>query len=103
MEILLIITNAIFGGGFLVTLVNLRSTKKKASSEAKAKELDNVQEAIAIWRETAEGMKDKIDKLECQVRQLARVNGQLINLFDKITPDNLEAVKAEVKKLHDEN
>jgi predicted nucleic acid-binding Zn-ribbon protein len=116
-----LILNAILGGGFIASLVNLRSTKKKAASEAKSKELDNVQEAIGIWREMAEGLKKELEETRAEnadfsskmqkeietlrkaVCRLTTVNNKMVKLLDKITPANLEEMVTQIKMIHDEN
>lgn len=117
MEIISLIANVLFGGGLIVTLLTLRSTKKKAGAEAKSKELDNVQEAITIWREMAESLKlelqssrenyaemtKQVERLKCAVTRLTTVNNKMVKLLDKITPDNLDSMVKEIKKIHDEN
>lgn len=94
----------------LGTIVTIRSTKKKG-------ELDNVQEAITIWRETAEKFaeqlkieraeKDEIVKqieaLRCEVTKLRGLTSRVLKLLDRITPENVEVMKSEIKnELHNE-
>ncbi len=120
MNILSFVLNAILGTGF-IALVTLRSTKKKAASEAKAKELDNVQEAIGIWRQMAEDLKNELDtsranyeknasdmkreleSLRRAVTRLTSVNNKMVKLLDKITPENLDDMVKQIKKIHDES
>ncbi|WP_461632736.1 hypothetical protein [Labilibaculum euxinus] len=117
MEYISIILNGIFGGGLLISLFTLRSTKNKAVSEAKAKELDNVQEAITIWREMAEGLKaelvasrdnykeitEQVKSLKRAVSRLTLVNNKMVKLLDKITPENLDEMVKQIKEIHDES
>lgn len=117
MELISLVLNAVLGGGLLVTLFTLRSTRKKASEEAKASELDNVQDAIAIWRETAEtlqkeleqsrerhqSVQKEIESLRRAVTRLTSVNNKMVKLLDKITPENLDSMVEQIKKIHNEN
>lgn len=121
MEYVSLVLNAILGGGFLVTLLTLRSTRKKAAYEAKGKELDNVQEAIGIWREMAENlrkelaesraendtlqheMRKEIESLRKAVGRLSTINSKMVKLLDKITPENLEVMVKQIKELHNES
>ncbi len=117
MEHLNLILNLIFGGGLIVSLVTLRATKKKATAEAKASELDNVQEAITIWRLMAENlrkeletsrvnyeeMNKQVDGLRKAVTRLTNVNNRMVKLLDKITPENLESMVEQIKKIHHDN
>ncbi len=121
MELVSLILNAILGGSLVVTLVTLRSTKKKASAEAKASELDNVQEAISIWREMAENLKKELEEsrgenellaekmhremetLRKAVARLTNINNKIVRLLDKITPENLEEMVRHIKTIHNED
>lgn len=120
MEYISLVLNAILGGGFLVTLITLRSTRKKASAEAKGSELDNVQEAIGIWREMAENLKKELsesraenDVLQIEMRKeieglrkaiskLSTINNKMLKLLDKITPENIDSMIKQIKEIHNE-
>ena len=121
MELISLILNAILGGSLIVTLVTLRATRLKATADAKGSELDNVQEAITIWREMAETLKSEleasrkkyeetteqmhkeVESLRRAVTRLTYVNNKMVKLLDKITPDNLETMVEQIKQLHNEN
>lgn len=93
------------------TIVTLRATRKKADAEAKTSELDNVQEAVKIWRETAEAFKTQfeaskadnceitkqIDALRKDVAKLTNITARVLKLLDKITPENLESTINEIR------
>lgn len=123
-ELISLILNIVFGGGFLATAVTLRAQKKKADAEAKNGELDNVQEAITIWRQMAESLKIERDEYKAsylevqkhntemaeqliairkQLARLTNINSKMVSLLDKITPENLENMVEQIKKLHNEN
>ena len=116
MEYLGIIAS-LLGGGFIGNFFTLKFTRLKAKSEAFAYELDNTQEAIKIWRETAEALKSEISELrkknesmqkelEClrkAVNRLTTINNRMVKLLDKITPENLETMVEQIKKMHDES
>ena len=118
-SIVSLVLNVIFGGSFLVTAHTLRSTRKKAGAEAlgaeantESKELDNVEKAIKIWREMAEGMKTElsnqkaeheyilslVNKLQKSVDRLNCTNAKILRLLDKISHDNMERTVAEIKE-----
>ncbi len=121
MELVSLILNLVLGGGLIGSLVTLRAKKKKASAEAKASELDNVQEAITIWREMAENlrkeleasrkenelvteqMRKEVESLRRAVSRLTSVNNKMVKLLDKITPENLDSMVEQIKKIHNEN
>lgn len=54
------------GGGFFGWFF----TRKKTDAEAKGSELENVEQAIKIWRETAERLEQKVTFLEGQIKDL---------------------------------
>ena len=115
--IISLLLNLVFGGGFITTLVTLKSSAKKADADVKTTELDNVQEAVKIWRETAETFKSELDsyranqkemtlQMEClrkEVAKLSTINCKMVKLLDKINTDNLEQIVEQIKKMHDAN
>lgn len=116
-EITSLVLNLLLGGGLIVSLVTLKSTKKqaeanaqKAVAEAKTTEIDNVAAAVKIWRELAENQSEQynkvleeLDKLRREVNRLNRINSKIVKLLDKITPENMEAIVDQIKKeLQDE-
>lgn len=121
MELISLILNLALSGGLIVTLVTLRSTRLKAKAEAKGSELDNVQEAITIWREMAENLKceleasrkkyeesteqmqKEVESLRLAIGRLTSVNNKMVKLLDKITPENLESMVEQIKKIHENN
>jgi predicted RNase H-like nuclease (RuvC/YqgF family) len=123
-ELISLILNIVFGGGFLLTAVTLRAQKKKADAEAKNSELDNVQEAIKIWREMAESLKaerdeykqsyaevlrhnsemeEQVEAIRKELTRLTNINSKMVKLLDKITAENLSEMIETIKKLHNEN
>lgn len=110
-DIVSLLLNLLLGGGLLVSLATLRSTKQKAgaeaekaAAEARADEIKNVESAIKIWREMAEAMTDnynkvsvQVDKLTKEVTRLTNINSKIVKLLDKITPENLEHTVAAIK------
>lgn len=118
-DIISLLLNLLLGGGLLVSLATLRQTKRKvgaeaekAIAEARADEIKNVDAAIMIWRKLAEDMSDKyndisikcetlsrnVENLTTEVNRLRLTNNRIIRLLDKITPENLEHVVAEIKQ-----
>ncbi len=113
-EILLSVAAMLFGGG-LTSLVLLKPNRTKAVAEAKGSELDNVLEAVKIWRETAESLKKDLEEyrenyslvikqtelLRREIVKLTNINKQMVKLLDKITPDNLTEVVDKIKQIHE--
>lgn len=54
------------GGGFFGWFF----TRKKSNAEAKGSELQNVEHAIKIWRETAEKLSARVDELSKEIDEL---------------------------------
>lgn len=72
-EIILAIIEAVLGGTLIVTLVTLRSTKKKASEEAKSMEIDNNKRLMDSFNEyIVEPLKKEVNGLRKDVRRLNR-------------------------------
>ena len=72
-EIFRIIIEAILGGTLIVTLVTLRSTKKKASEEARSMEIDNNKRLMDGFNEyIVEPLKKEVNGLRKDVRRLNR-------------------------------
>ncbi|PZX18109.1 hypothetical protein LX69_01146 [Breznakibacter xylanolyticus] len=114
MEFISLLLNLVFGGGFLVSLLTMRSTRKKAEADAKTSELDNVQEAVKIWREMCESLKSELEDyktyqgemnaqmemLRREVARLTAINHKIVLLLDKITPENMEQMIDQIKTVH---
>ncbi len=60
------IIGSLGGGG----LIGWFFTRKKTNAEAKGSELENVEQAIKIWRETAEKLSARVDELSREVNDL---------------------------------
>jgi hypothetical protein len=60
------ILGSLGGGG----LIGWFFTRKKTNAEAKGSELENVEHAITIWRETAEKLSARVDELSKEIDEL---------------------------------
>ena len=110
MELLSPIITILLTGG-ITTLLTLRFVRmkakvdvKKAETDVKTSELDNVQEAVKIWREMAESLRQELEKsrsnyneviaeiesLRKQIGRLTQINSKILKLLDKLTPENME-------------
>jgi len=54
------------GGGFFGWFF----TRKKSNADAKGSELENVEHAIKIWRETAEKLSARVDELSKEIDEM---------------------------------
>lgn len=119
-QLVSLVLNLIFGGGFLISALTLRAQRKKVGAEAKGAEatakgteLDNVEEAIKIWRETAESLKvqrddalaafsdisKQVESLQKDVKKLTSTNQKILKLIAIISHENYADV---AKKIQDE-
>ena len=118
------------GSGYgLYGVVTVKAHRRKAEEEAnkvrgevKTNELDNVQEAIKIWREMAESLKaerdeykrsyievqkhnaemsKQMDAIRKELTRLTNINSKMVKLLDKITPENLSEMVETIKKMHE--
>ena len=72
-EIIRIIIEAVLGGTLIVTLVTLRSTKKKAAEQAKSIEIDNDKNIMQNFLEyIVEPLKKEVNGLRKDVRKFTR-------------------------------
>lgn len=72
-EIIRLVIESVLGGTLIVTLVTLRSTKKKASEEAKSMEIDNLKKLIDGFNEyIVEPLKKEVNGLRKDVKTLNR-------------------------------
>jgi hypothetical protein len=62
------IVGSVGGGGIIGYFV----TRKKTNADAKGSELENVEHAIKIWRETAEKLSARVDELSLKVEELQK-------------------------------
>lgn len=72
-DILRLILEAVMSGTLIVTLVTLRSTRKKASEEARAIEIDNSQKLLSNFQQfIVEPLKKEVNALRKDVCRLNR-------------------------------
>lgn len=111
--------NILLGGGFIYSVITIRSQKMKAKAEAKgalaqseSTELDNVEKAIRIWREMAESLKAElrearsdyervvaeVDDLKRAVKCLNATNRKVLKLLTEMSHDNYKDVASAIQK-----
>lgn len=102
-SLITLLVSTLAGSG-IGSLVTLRAQRTKANAESRGSELDNVEDAVKIWRELAESFKNElqqaradnseitkqVDLLRREVVRLTRTNSDIIRMLKKLTPDNLE-------------
>lgn len=123
-EIVSALLNLLLGGGLIVTFVTLKAQRQQAQATAKqyeanaeGTEIDNLEKAARIWRESLEArekyyaellsgtngelkqMRDRISDMETTIRQLTTTNRQILKILKDINHDNLEQKKEEAKNL----
>jgi hypothetical protein len=110
MEYISLILNILFGGGFITTLLMLRTQKRQAMAGVRANEIDNLDRVAKIWRESLEArekyFEDEVGKLfsrikemEATIQKLTRTNQQILKLLKEINHENLEQKKEEASTL----
>lgn len=109
--------SALLGGG-MVWIFAMKAQKKRLNAEAKgaeanaeSTELSNVEKAITIWRQMAESLRaeleasrSKYDEVTKQVVELRKSvdklntqNQRILKLLDRISPENMDKLIAEIK------
>lgn len=79
---------------------------KKCEAEGKISELSVIEDAIKIWRETAESLSKKVSNLStenekfiCEIRRLQSMLSKIQCALEKIKPDNINDVMQEIKNI----
>lgn len=68
-----LLLNLVFGGGFLITIVTLKSERKKADATARSAELDNVEKASDILMENiVKPLKEDLNELREETIKLRK-------------------------------
>ena len=123
-EIVSTLLNLLLGGGLIVTFVTLKAQRQQAQATAKqyeanaeSTEIDNLEKAARIWRESLEArekyytdllnetngelklMRDRITDMESTIKQLTSTNRQILKILKDINHENLEQKKEEAKSL----
>jgi chromosome segregation ATPase len=130
MEWISLLISFIAGGG-LYALFTIGAKRRQANAEAaksevdvksievdlKGKELDQVEQAVKIWRESAEAsekrynelydkmvtemskMQQSMTDMESTIKKLTATNNQILKILKEINHDNLEQKKAEAKEI----
>jgi ABC-type branched-subunit amino acid transport system ATPase component len=78
------------GGGIVAALTAYQQGKKSIRTS----ELDNVEKAVAIWRNLSEGLETKLKTVEEQGEECERARKQLLVDFDKHRAENDRQMKA---------
>ncbi|MEN6423280.1 MAG: hypothetical protein ABFD76_15175 [Smithella sp.] len=99
-------------------MLTIKSQRKKALAEAQGAEasaesieLDNMEKAVRIWRETAEAFKQEVaesrakyEEIVAQVSELKKsidrlnsTNAKILRLLDKMSPSNFEKMVSEIR------
>ena len=87
-QIISLVCNVIFGGGFIAAMVTLKSTKQKAAAEVDTLTIGNTKEIVELWREYAA---EKTAADQQQIKTLTDKVGD----FEKLA----NTLKTEIKKL----
>lgn len=120
LEIIMVVLNLVFGGGFIVTAVTLKQTKAAAvtgvaqgnvdlintsvkgmleSIQALTKQNNELVEKLVAAERMNQHFQRKIINLEKKLEAFIVISEQLINIFDRFTPPHLEGEINDLKKL----
>lgn len=84
MEILSIILNALLGSGLIVTLLNLRSARRKAKNENYKSEIDLVTTSVETMIEAQKKLMAHNQELIVALTDSRRENAQLASKIDEL-------------------
>lgn len=99
----LFLTLAGGGGGFAITkLVDWFITRKKEAAEVKTSELYQTQQAITIWRTTAEDLKTEVTEVRGHLAELRQQADEMRVLIESLQVENRN-IKALADELKTEN
>ncbi len=111
--------NIVLGGGFVYSIITIRSQRDKAKAEAKgamaqteSTELDNVEKAVKIWREMAEMLEkelretrlnyerivSEVDELKRAVKSLNCTHRRVLKLLTEMSHDNYREVATAIQQ-----
>jgi hypothetical protein len=93
-------TLTIFGAfaTIITSFLTYKIGKKKANAIAQKTELENVSDAIRIWRETAESFAVKSEKQSHEMHILIQQNKELL-AQNKVLVSKIERLEREIEKL----
>lgn len=119
-EIVMLILNLVLGGGFIVTAVTLKQTRAKAETDVQKSNVELVNSSVNDLLESVRTLttqnnelveklvqaektnrifQGKINRLEKKLESFITISEQLVRVFDKIKPPELEKEMVELKKL----
>lgn len=122
MQMISLVLNLVFGSGLFIQFFQIKNIKSKGAAEVKSNELDNVQEAVKIWREMAEALNIKlaesitaqqqmatkyaemtviVETFKKDIAKLTSNINKMMKMLDSITPENITQTVEQIKKLHE--
>ncbi len=107
-ELLTILVSFFTGGGLLILLtISIQKKKIRAEydnllMEAKGNELNNVEKAIKIWRDSAEAMRKQSEEISAQREAMRQQNFELQQRIRGLEAKVAELVKELKKKTNEE-
>lgn len=100
-------------GGSLLWVFTIGSHRRKANSEAKGAEIENMQEVIGSWKDLIVGLQAELDRLRAQnaemqvqinaltkeVVQLRATSNRVLCKLNKMTKESYDDVVEQIKKV----
>ena len=93
-----LVINLLLSGELVVSMVTLKSLKKKAEEEAESAELGNIDTAVETWKKIVDSLQEQIDRL---LEQRASDAAKMESLSEQVKQQNatIEELKEQVASM----
>ena len=93
-----LVINLLLSGELVVSMVTLKSLKKKAEEEAESAELGNINTAVETWKKIVDSLQEQIDRL---LEQRASDAAKIESLSEQVKQQNatIEELKEQVASM----
>ena len=93
-----LVINLLLSGELVVSMVTLKSLKKKAEEEAESAELGNINTAVETWKKIVGSLQEQIDRL---LEQRASDAAKIESLSEQVKQQNahIEELKEQVSSM----
>ena len=93
-----LVINLLLSGELVVSMVTLKSLKKKAEEEAESAELGNINTAVETWKKIVDSLQEQIDRL---LEQRASDAAKIESLSEQVKQQNahIEELKEQVSSM----
>ncbi|MBO7648752.1 MAG: hypothetical protein J6S48_05270 [Bacteroidales bacterium] len=93
-----LVINLLLSGELVVSMVTLKSLKKKAEEEAESAELGNINTAVETWKKIVDSLQEQIDRL---LEQRTSDAAKIESLSEQVKQQNahIEELKEQVSSM----